>query len=202
MSNGNSVTAYEIEIQQYRNETGRVVRVLGGMPEELRMENTSTWEAPFSQGLLGMLPGSISTALKMFGVRPATQMMTLQVWQGTEGSDLTFDLVFTTDSDPVKDVMTPVLDLLSMVVPSLDTNGFMITPGPTLDPAEARRILDEVLKTGKDVVSKGWDIVKMGFNMGADVGRSINTDGTLSDQQNKSTTPTITQCRSAPRAAP
>jgi hypothetical protein len=104
----------------------------------------------------------------MFGVRPATQLLTVQVWQGTEANDLSFDLVFTTHSDPVKDVQKPVYDLMSMVIPSVDTAGFLMSPGPTLDPAKAKELVDTVIAQGKEIASSlGSFASQLGEGVGA-----------------------------------
>lgn len=152
-------TTYSIEIQQQQTN-GQQVNVIGYLPETLKLGLQSTWEAPFAQGLMGMMPGSIAGAFKMFGVRPATQLMTLQVWQASESQDLSFDLEFVTESDPVKDVYTPVMKLMRMALPSVDTGGFMQSPGPTLDPKMAQQLMQQVGEHIKQVGAAGGAIVR------------------------------------------
>ena len=120
---------------------GNVVDILGSLPENLRMGLSSEWEAPLAGGLLGMLPGSVSGLLRMYGVKPATQAMTLEIWQGSKFDDLSVDLVFTTYSDPIKDIREPLIALLKMVTPSVDSNGAIVSPGPSLDPKAAGELV-------------------------------------------------------------
>ena len=149
---------YSIEIQQ-QQVSGNMVKVIGFMPESIKLGLQSTWEAPFAQGLMGMLPGSISGALKMFGVRPATQLMTLQVWQASEAQDLSFELEFVTETDPVQDVYRPVMELMRLSLPSVDTGGFIQSPGPTLDPRMAQQLMQQVGEHAKQVASAAGSFI-------------------------------------------
>lgn len=167
--------AFEVRIQQDRGQES--VTVKGFMPDSLKMDAQSQWEAPFSQGLMGMLPGAVSSALRMFGVRPVTQLMTLQVWQSTEVEGFSFDLDFITESDPIVDVYQPVLALLSMVVPSLGEGGMIISPGPTLDPTKARDLMGQVISHGKEVGSAGMALMGQ-FTQGV-VGAGASLMGAL-----------------------
>ena len=143
---------YEIEIMQYKhtlvNGANNVapLSIKGWLPEEVRMDATSTWEAPFSGGIMGMLPGAVVAGLQAFGVKPASQMLTVQVWQATESQDMTFQLAFYTENDPKKDVRDKVLSLMSLVIPSVDENGFLLSPGPSLDPEKGRELVDALGK--------------------------------------------------------
>lgn len=96
---------YQVLFQQRRGT--KDIKVLGSLPESIRFDSQSQWEAPLANGILGMLPGAVNGLLRMYGVRPATQAMTMQVWQGTEGQDFAVDLVFRTYSDPAQDIRAP-----------------------------------------------------------------------------------------------
>lgn len=142
---------YEIEIMQYKHVRANGVSELsvkGWLPEDLRMDSSATWEAPFSGGILGMLPGAVVGAMQAFGVKPASQLLTMQMWQATESQDLTFQLAFYTENDPKRDVRDKVLALMSLVIPSVDDNGFLLSPGPSLDPDKGKELVDALVSVG------------------------------------------------------
>lgn len=138
---------------------GSVVDIIGSLPETVRMGLSSEWEAPLANGILGMLPGSINGLLRMYGVKPATQSMTLEVWQGSKFDDMSVDMVFTTYSDPVKDIREPLLALLKMCTPSVDTNGAIVSPGPSLDPQAAGQLVVSALSSVSSIADTAAPLV-------------------------------------------
>lgn len=122
----------------------RPLDVFGLINQEVNMNITNEWKAPFGAGFLG--EGTVGDLASMFlGTRLLAQVMTFQVWQGSSGDldmNITFD--FQTWSDPVADVLNPVKKLLSMSLPGIDQNGFLQSPGPRLDPKALSSVMNSI----------------------------------------------------------
>jgi hypothetical protein len=120
---------------------GQPIVVIGQVPEDLQMNQSVAWKAPWGAGLAG--DGTISDLLAVTqGTRLLSQVQTLQVWQGA-GNDVDFTITFEFRawSDVDRDVMIPLRSLSSMALPSLDpSSGFLRSPGPILDAAAAQQI--------------------------------------------------------------
>jgi hypothetical protein len=69
-----------------------------------------------------------------FGARLSVQALSAQLWSGNNEMDLAVNLKFHTESDPVADVRTPILNLMKLVTPSISTStGMLSSPGPSID---------------------------------------------------------------------
>ena len=180
----------------HQETTKGPVDIVGSLPETIRMDSSSSWEAPMPNGILGMLPGSISGLLRMYGIKPATQAMTLQVWQGTEGPDMSLDLVFRTYSDPIKDIRAPLLALLKLSTPSVDSNGVITSPGPAMDPAAAGKLVVGAAAMTAGIVGSVSELVgQVGGSLAAALGNGLGVgnfskpEGTTKDPSTQSMSP-------------
>jgi len=137
---------------------GQPLIVVGQVPEELQMDQSVNWKAPWGAGLAG--DGTTSDLLAVtMGTRLLAQVQTLQVWQGSGNDiDFTVTLEFRAWSDVDRDVMIPMQNLLAMSVPSVDpSTGWLRSPGPILDAAAVKAI-------GQGAVSVVSDLVDAGTN--------------------------------------
>lgn len=132
---------------------GQPIIVIGQVPESLQMNQSSSWKAPWGAGLAG--DGTISDLLAVStGTRLLTQVQTLQVWQGA-GNDVEFTVTFEfrAYSDVDRDVMIPLRNLSSMALPSVDSSGFLRSPGPILDSEAAGKIGQAAVTAISDIIS-------------------------------------------------
>jgi len=124
-------SAYTVLIQQMANPNGApTISVQAPMPETVAFDVGATYDQP-------LLPGSsdkggvISKIMKAMGVRGAVQAMSVQLWSGNTETELTIEMDFHTESDPIADVRTPILNLMKLVVPGIgDKSGLLSSPGP------------------------------------------------------------------------
>jgi hypothetical protein len=130
---------YAVIIQQERDigeGAGKGPKtIVGTVPESFEIAQASEFDVPWGAGLAGdgML-GNLSAVLT--GNRLIGQVMTMRVWQGS-GNDFTFTVTFELRawSNPATDVVQPLRDLIGLTLPSLDSTGFLQSPGPILDAA-------------------------------------------------------------------
>lgn len=123
---------YLITITQQQDATGGKPRVVvGTTPDTMEFNQQVGWKAPWGGGVAG--EGAIADVMAVMGNRLVAQVMTLKVWQGsTNDFNFTVQFQFRAWSDPETDVMEPIRDLLRMSMPSLSSEGFLMSPGPIL----------------------------------------------------------------------
>jgi hypothetical protein len=110
---------------------GNHVIVEAPMPESFKFDTQSAYAPMLPQGVTS---GSVATAMAAFGVRLAVPALTAQLWQGSSEINLNLSLEFHTESDPVADVQTPILNLNRLVMPSINSStGLLQSPGPSLN---------------------------------------------------------------------
>lgn len=125
MSNSN----YIVHIQQNSNPA---IVVEAPMPDSFAFDVGATYEQMLPQGLLNNTVMNITAAAT--GTRLAFQALTAQLWAGNTDSELSFELDFHTEVDPVQDVRTPIVNLLRLTMPTIKTqSGFLGSPGPQID---------------------------------------------------------------------
>jgi hypothetical protein len=114
------------------NDLNIVVRA--SMPQEFMFDTSSSYEAPFSQGMMGMLPAGIGTAAKAVGLQLATQAMSAQIWQGSSTNQFQIPLTFQVETDINRDVLEPLMKLMFLTVArEEDEGGLLSAPGPHID---------------------------------------------------------------------
>lgn len=106
----------------------RIIQVTGYLPEEFSYSFESHWEAPFSDMKISQVATMVT---EMLGRKFVTQSMSSQFWTGSEHLDFNIRLVITAESGP-DDLLQPLYDLYSLVLPSKDPAGFFRAPGPKL----------------------------------------------------------------------
>lgn len=123
-------TNYIVLIQQNSTANG-VISVEAPIPETFAMDLGSTYEQALPQGFSGN--SAINLTAKLFGARLSVQALSAQLWSGNNEMDLSIDLEFHTESDPVADVRTPILNLMKLTTPTVNSYGVLASPGPSLD---------------------------------------------------------------------
>jgi len=134
------------------------LQVNGILPETFEFSITSEYDTPYASGLVDN--EMAKNALRAFGVSTTTQAQTAQTWQGSSPIDITIPMMFMADSDPIREVKEPILNLLKLATARAlegDTLGsarVLVSPGP-------KRTLSINNERGETtLVSKAQSLVK------------------------------------------
>lgn len=103
------------------------------LPDTVGIDINATYDAPFAQGLTDSF-GKIGALAKFAGLSLTTQALTAQVWQAGSFIDFRLPFVFQADTSTVKDVMTPIKNLMRLAMPKdPEVGGLLKAPGPHID---------------------------------------------------------------------
>jgi len=110
---------------------GDTIIVEAPMPEQFVFDTQATYSPMLPQG---MTSGVAATAMAAMGIRLAVPALTAQLWQGSSDINLQLSLEFHTETDPVADVQTPIMNLNRLAMPSINSqSGMLQAPGPSLN---------------------------------------------------------------------
>lgn len=160
------------------------VSVQAPMPEAFMFDTEASFNAPLPQGFGSAVINDVTSA---FGTRLVVQALTAQIWQGSSSAELSMELDFHTETDPVNDVRVPLLNLLKMTMPSISsTTGLLNSPGPQLDLSALGSLAKDALKgTGQAVSNVGGaaiDATKNAWNNAKNnLGNNPPTQGNLNN---------------------
>jgi hypothetical protein len=134
---------YIVTIQQNSNPA---IVIEAPIPDSFAFDVGATYEQMLPQGFTSN--SIVNTAAALTGTRLAVQALTAQLWAGNTDSELSMELEFHTETDPVADVRTPIVNLLKLTMPSIDTkSGFLGSPGPQIDFSKAGTIFSDAAST-------------------------------------------------------
>jgi hypothetical protein len=141
---------YLVTIQQNSNPA---IVIEAPIPDSFAFDVGATYEQMFPQGFTDNK--IVNTAAALTGTRLAVQALTAQLWAGNTDSELSMELEFHTETDPYYDVRTPIVNLLKLTMPTIDTkSGFLGSPGPQIDFSKAGTIFSDAASTiGNDIGS-------------------------------------------------
>lgn len=143
------------------------IQVSAALPEEFTLDIQSQYEAPFSKVLDNQVGEVIGSAARMIGMSMTNQMLTAQVWQGTQDVDFSLPLVFQAENDELSEVMANVARLMALVLPQEPTEGGLLeSPGPRID----LKRLQQAVKTNVGPGAKN----QSNNAFGASVGKMMN----------------------------
>jgi len=196
-------TDYLVTIQQFGGSgtTSPAISVQAPMPDTFMYDASSTYEAPYAKGLTGS--GAVTNILAAVGYRATMQVLTAQLWTGSQESQLSLKLEFATETDPLTDVRLPILNLLKLATPGTNpTTGVMTSPGPSLD-LSAQNVAQVLTDTGSNLgaslsaITGGNNIVSSflqsaGTFVGAKAGQLTNMLSASTNAQSKALTPSTT----------
>lgn len=125
-------SAYTVLIQQMANPNGSpTISILAPMPEEFAFDVGASYNTPLYQG---ETRGAVAGLAAAAGLRFANQAMTAQLWAGNTETELTVNFDLHTETDPISDVRTPLVNLLKLTMPTISpATGSLASPGPALD---------------------------------------------------------------------
>ena len=123
-------TNYTVLIQQ--SATANPITVEAPMPDSFAFDVGASYETPLPQGFSSNK--LINLGASLLGTRLAVQAMSAQLWAGNTDTELSVEVQFHTETDPVADVRTPIVNLLKLTMPSISpSTGFLVSPGPSFD---------------------------------------------------------------------
>lgn len=134
---------YIVTIQQNSNPA---IVVEAPIPDSFAFDVGATYEQMLPQGFFNNKV--VNTAAALTGTRLAVQALTAQLWAGNTDSELSMELEFHTETDPIQDVRTPIVNLLKLTMPSIDTkSGFLGSPGPQIDFSKAGTVFSDAVNS-------------------------------------------------------
>lgn len=129
------------------------------IPDSFAFDVGATYEQMLPQGFTNSKV--VNTATALTGTRLAVQALTVQLWAGNTDAELSMELEFHTETDPLQDVRTPIVNLLKLTMPTIDTkSGFLGSPGPQIDFSKAGTIFSDA------ATSLEHEAVKSGLGFG------------------------------------
>ena len=153
--------SYLVYIQEFAaaGSTGPAISITAPIPESVMYDASSSYEMRLPQGPDKGLLGTVTEA---FGMKLAVQALTAKLWSGSTSGAITIPLEFVTESDPIADVRTPIVNLMKLVTPSTNSSsGLLQSPGPQLD-------FSQLVQLAKDAASQISGIIN---NTGPGVGQ-------------------------------
>jgi len=201
-TNASASPDYKLHVSATRTDprTNRagVLYVSAHLPEEFEISVSSDYDTPFAEGVLRDRE-RLKLGARLLGVGTTTQIMSLQVWQGSAPIDLNIPIHFLLDSDPETDILRPIRDLMSLSLPStfgllngatpVEVSGGALTglgdvmrsPGPKVralqnvetQSATDRILLDEAL--GPGVAEAAQELLRAGAE-GIGIGGIFDVD--------------------------
>lgn len=125
------------------------------IPDSFAFDVGASWEQMLPQGFFSSKAINIASALA--GTRLSVQALTAQMWAGNTDAELSMQLEFHTENDPIQDVRTPIVNLLKLTMPSIDTkSGFLGSPGPQLDFSKTSQVFSDAANS---VITSGGNLV-------------------------------------------
>lgn len=104
------------------------------LPETFPLNLETSWDTPFNQPISSMggqsLQAGATAVTGVTGQTTSTKWLSGAVWTQGSAITMTIPFVFQAYSDPVKEVLEPMRDLMKMVAPSEGTGGLLKAPGP------------------------------------------------------------------------
>ena len=115
------------------------VSVHAYIPEQIETSLRSNYSTPFAEGFIRSLPQGdrIHLAARLSGYGTTTQIMSMQVWQGSEPWAVSLPIHFLYRDNTINDVVQPMKALKSLALPrtksgSGSSTDVLESPGPRL----------------------------------------------------------------------
>lgn len=198
-------TNYQVLIQQNSNPA---ITVEAPIPDSFAFDVGASFEQMLPQGFFSGRVLNITAAAA--GTRLAVQAFTAQLWAGNTESLLSVELEFHTETDPVADVRTPIVNLLKLTMPSISGNtGFLNSPGPSIDWSIAGQALGTgvqqafgaVTGLGSNLVSGLSSVVSNALGTAPSAGSMTDSNSQTSDGANNTVAKSLAQNPSIGTAA-
>ncbi len=170
------------------------ITVQAPVPDSFGMDVASSFETALPQALTKNQP--LALGASVFGTRFAVQALTAQLWQGNSETQLSIEMEFHTETDPITDVRNPIVNLNRLIAPDANSvSGLLTQPGPSIDfslqsiGGIAGDAGTSLLNTGQSIVNK---VLGTSFGTQPKPGSLNNTNVSTSDGANSTTAPSST----------
>lgn len=157
-SQGAQATAATTDKDMSSTESNAVFTVVAHLDESFDFGISAEYQQPYAN-IANDLVGNIPIVGKLTKTTPITSpYLSANYWQGSETQEMTLNLILEADSDPLTEIRTPVLNLLSLVSPQyVEGTGLMLSP------------LSQITLSKQQV----QDMMKMATTVTAQVGGSV-----------------------------
>lgn len=154
--------------------------ITGYLPEQVSFSSVSKW-SPFLQDLMNNIPivgnvlggaqKTIDTSISAFGYQVNSKWARLNSWHGNEPPTFSFDLQFNAYSSPLNEVILPILQLLSLTMPTTKPGSALVeAPGPDI----AKMFLSQATEGINNLATSG-QVQKLGGLASAEVGATMQS---------------------------
>lgn len=130
------------------------------LPENFQFALNSEWEAPYANTSANLLQNSlggtggalVDVATASTGLTPRFRYTTMQLWQGSAPVTFNFQLQMRAESDPVAEIVAPVLKLCAIALPAEDEKlGHMLIAPATARSIEYAGTLEQLKEIGSNI---------------------------------------------------
>lgn len=126
------------DVTHFGDDKRKGFTIMADLPETFSFSVATKYEPSISQGLYGVQDSLLNikgvsgrTVSNAFGVDLMAKSLTAQIWGGSSHLSFQLPLIFNIESSPMEDVITPLRQLLSLVLPYESNAGsLMQAPGP------------------------------------------------------------------------
>jgi hypothetical protein len=137
---------YKVIIITTSGDTGKTTIITGHTPDKIKLQFGSSYESLVSKSL-SKAAKAINQLSAPTGHVAGGQIYTAKLWSGSKQAPISFNMIFDAETDPYKDVVLPVTQLIRMLLPEDMGSGGTKIPGP--------RVLDRFIKAGQQAGDNG-----------------------------------------------
>ncbi len=129
---------YQINIVSVTKDPSKpITSITAFLPEEISLDINANYTAPFGEGAFDLSGGTTNKVIRALGVSGITQEASVKIWESTDGVNLSIPLTFIAgefiNGREQKNILEPIMDLMSLCTPSKqDGNFFLTPPGPII----------------------------------------------------------------------
>ena len=111
------------------------ISLTANMPQDFSIDLGAQYEEAMAQAVASNSTiAELTSKARLAGIQLTTQALTAQVWQGSTDVTFSIPLVFQIENDENTDILKPLMDLYTLVLPDDTDGGFLKAPGPSLSP--------------------------------------------------------------------
>ncbi len=174
------------------------ISVVSYMPEEVALGFSADYDQPFQTavnvGLTGLsalrgfdlakkatgnnpfaaLAGAVAGAAtphfaaSAMGSSLTAPILTAKMWQSSSMNAVSLPLYFQAETDPIEEIRKPILELMSLVVPTTNSVGLLQSPAPHINSSKAvetikksaKEVFDKAASNNSSFLEQGLDMVK------------------------------------------
>lgn len=165
---------YLVQIIQYGapGSTTPTSSITAPVPESVEFSVNAEYSTVLPQSMAKS--DIMNGAAAIMGMKLAVQAMTAQLWNGSTNGNLSLNLEFVTETDPIQDVRAPILSLMKLATPSIHETGLMQSPGPQLDFSTLGQVGSDIVG---NAVTSGSAVLKATGTVATNILKGVMSDG-------------------------